>query len=382
MRIAKLEALVPHLPPMETWLTQTRVANPMSRYPEYAERRAAWSGPFGPVLVRLTTDDGLRGIGLGAGGVPACYIIEHHLRRFVIGQDPRDTERLWDQMFRASLPYGRKGLPIMAISAVDNALWDLKGKVAGQPVYQLLGGKTKPAIPVYATGNQPAVYASLGFVGNKLAMPYGPWDGPEGMRRNEELVAHAREALGPDKLLMLDCYMAWDVPYTLAMAERLRPYHVYWIEEALPPDDYEGYAELRRRITWTRITTGEHEYTRFGFHLLMQGGCADILQPDLAWCGGMTEAHHICLMAEARGLQVVPHVSGVPGYHLVMAHTNCPLSEFIFIRGDGSELAPVHPFFTGEPLPKNGKVSPPDAPGWGLDIAPEVRLERPFPVEG
>ena len=223
MKITEVEAFIPHLPPEPpSWLSHIRVANPMSRYPEYGERRALWMGPLGPIIVRVKTDDGLEGLGLGGGGNPGCFIVEQHLKRLLVGQDPRDTERLWDQMFRASLPYGRKGLPIMAISGIDNALWDIKGKAAGQPVYKLLGGATKPAIPVYATGNQSAVYASLGFVGNKVAMPYGPWDGVEGMKLNEKHVADAREALGPDMLLMLDCYMAWDVTYTLRMAERLR----------------------------------------------------------------------------------------------------------------------------------------------------------------
>ena len=117
------------------------------------------------------------------------------------------------------------------------------------------------------------------------------------------------------------------------MAERLRPYNVYWIEEALPPDDYEGYAELRRRISWTRITTGEHEYTRFGFHELIQRGCADILQPDLAWCGGITEAHRAAQMAETHGIDVIPHVGATASYHFCLAHANSPLVEFIFRRG-------------------------------------------------
>lgn len=381
MRITDVEAFIPHLPPEPpSWLSHIRVANPMSRYAEYGERRALWQGPLGPIIVRIKTDDGLEGLGLGGGGNPGCFIVEQHLKRLLVGQDPRDTERLWDQMFRASLPYGRKGLPLMAISGVDNALWDIKGKAAGQPVYKLLGGATKPAIPVYATGNQSAVYKSLGFVGNKVAMPYGPWDGVEGMKGNEKHVADAREALGPDMLLMLDCYMAWDVTYTLRMAELLRPYNVYWIEEALPPDDYDGYAELRRRISWTRITTGEHEYTRFGFHELIQRGCADILQPDLNWCGGITEARRAAQMAETHGIDVIPHVGATASYHFCIAHGNAPLVEFIFRAGDGSELVPVQPFFSGEPLPENGLVRPPEAPGWGYDLAPEVTLERPHPT--
>ena len=141
---------------------------------------------------------------------------------------------------------------------------------------------------------------------------------------------------------------------------------MYWIEEALPPDDYDGYAELRRRISWTRITTGEHEYTRFGFHELIQRGCADILQPDLAWCGGITEAHRAAQMAETHGIDVIPHVGATASYHFCLAHANAPMVEFIFRAGDGSELVPVQPFFSGEPLPENGRVRPPEAPGLGL----------------
>jgi L-rhamnonate dehydratase len=227
-----------------SWLSESLVANPMSIYPDYQATRSSWSARWGPdLLVRISTDDGLTGIGctIPAGARP---IVEHHFRHLLLGQDPFDVERLWDQLFRSSLPYGRKGLPIMAISAIDIALWDIVGTATGQPVWRLLGGATKASIPVYATGNDVAFYQQLGFTGFKLAMPHGPADGWDGTKRNVALVERARETVGPDAEIMLDCYMAWTVDYTLRMTRLLEPYRVRWIEECLPPDDLAGYAEL------------------------------------------------------------------------------------------------------------------------------------------
>ncbi len=383
MKIVDIEALIPETPKRRSWLVAERMASPMGAYPEYAETRTSWQGMVPRTIARITTDEGIVGIGVGGGGVPSCHIIEHHLKPLLVGRDPRNTEMLWDLMYRATLPYGRKGLPIMAVSAIDNALWDIKGKAVGVPVYVLLGGKTKgtgnapPRVTLYASGNRTAAYTDLGFTRNKVFMRYGPWDGAEGMRRNEEQVAAARDALGPDRLLMIDAWMGWDVPYAVRMAERLRQYDIYWLEEALFPDDYDGYATLRRRLPWLKIACGEHEYTRFGFHDLIQRGCADILQPDLAWCGGITEARRVAAMAETHGLQVIPHIGGVMSYSFVAAHAVCPMAEFIFSSGDGTEIAPIHPFFAGEPLPQDGEVELRDAPGWGVELSPQATFTRP-----
>ena len=151
----------------------------------------------------------------------------------------------------------------------------------------------------------------------------------------------------------------------IAMAERLREYDIYWLEEPLLPDDYDGYAVLRKRLPWLHIACGEHEYTHFGFHDLIQRGCADILQPDLAWCGGITAARRVAAMAETHGLQVIPHIGGVMSYAFVTAHAVCPMAEFIFGSGDGTEIAPIHPFFAGEPLPESGEVILTEAAGLG-----------------
>ena len=256
MRIVRVTATPLHSPEPTTpsWLSESLVANPMSIYPRFKAHRSSWGAHWGPeVIVRVQTDDGIEGIG-GTAPAPAAQLIEQHFANLLDGADPFDVERLWDQMFRASLPYGRKGLPIMAISAVDIALWDIMGKALGQPVYRLLGGRTKETIPVYSTGNDVGFYQDQGFRAFKLAMPHGPADGWQGMQANLALVAETRALVGLDADIMLDCYMAWNVEYTVRMARLLEPHRVRWIEECLMPDDLDGQAELRRRLPTTRAT--------------------------------------------------------------------------------------------------------------------------------
>lgn len=357
-----------------SWLSESVVANPMSIYPHYKERRSSWGTRWGhEVLVRVETDDGLVGIG-GTAPAPARLIVEGHFAHLLDGEDPADVERLWDQMYRSSLPYGRKGLAIMAISAVDIALWDLIGKAKGEPLYRLLGGHLHESLPVYATGNDVAWHQEFGFSRFKLAMPYGPADGWEGLKANVALVERSREQAGPDADIMLDCYMAWDVEYTLRMAELVRPYRVRWIEECLPPDDYEGYAELTRRVEEMAVATGEHEYTRWGFRELVERRCCHIIQPDVAWCGGITEMRRIAALASARYVPVIPHAGGLQpwGIHWMAAQQpSVPLAEYVVIasREDGV-LRPLYPYFQGVPQPENGVLRPSDAPGIGVEVDP------------
>ena len=361
------------------WLVDTLIANPMSGYPEYKAQRTSWGiDALGGLVVEVETASGLIGTGISQGGDAAAFLIERHLNRFLIGSDPRDVERIWDQMYRSTMYYGRKGLALFAISAVDLALWDLCGKLRDEPVYMLLGGETKPTLPCYCTGIKPGRYQELGFFGAKLPLPYGPADGQAGIDANVALVAAAREEVGPQFELMLDCYMALTVPYTIALAEALRPYRVGWIEEPLPPDDYDGHARIKAACPWQRFSTGEHESTRYGFRELIARQCVDILQPDLTWVGGVTEARKIAAMAAAYDTPVVPHGSGVFSSHFQMAFTNTPFQEILALSPDGDEIVPVFGnLIQGEPLPVNGTIRPPDLPGWGIEID-KSRLRRPY----
>jgi L-rhamnonate dehydratase len=367
------------------WIVDTPIANPMSVYQEYKTSRRAWGiNALGTVVVEVETASGHVGVGVTIGGEPAAYIVEHHLSRFVEGQDPHNVELIWDQMFRGSVNYGRKGLVIQAISAVDLALWDVIGKIANKPVYQLLGGKTKDRLPVYATTARPDLAKGLGFVGGKLPLPYGPADGDAGMRENIARIKAVREAVGPDFPIMVDCYMSLTVPYTIELVRRIDrevPGGVKWVEEFLPPDDYEGYAEVKRVVgDKVLLTTGEHEYTRWGFRQLLEKKCCDVLQPDITWCGGITEARRIVALAAAFDTPVIPHGSSVYSYHLQYAFANCPIAEFLILSPKGDTIVPLFGgLFTDEPLPKDGYIDLPDRPGFGVTLNREgLALRRPY----
>ena len=363
------------------WIIDLPIANPMSVYEEYKPKRTSWGiNALGTVLVEVELDNGIVGIGCSIGGEPACYIIEKHLNRFVEGQDPRNVELIWDQMWRATMPYGRKGLTVQAISAVDLAIWDCLGKMRGEPVCALIGGKTKEKLPVYATTARPDLAKQWGFQGAKIPCRHGPGDGSAGLKKNIEVMAEARDLVGPDFPLRLDCYMSMTVPYAIQLGKALATYNLEWIEECLPPDDYDGYAAIKSALTGTcLVTTGEHEYTRYGFRELIARKCADILQPDINWVGGLTEAKRIVAMASAYDIPVIPHGSSVFSYHLQYAFTNCPLAEFLVMSARADELVPIFgKLFKNEPLPKDGYVEITDAPGWGVELNDQLELVRPY----
>jgi L-rhamnonate dehydratase len=367
------------------WIVDSDIANPMSVYEQYRPSRSSWGiDAMGTVVVEVTLTNGLRGVGISIGGNAACHIIEHHLSRFVEGQDPANVELIWDQCFRSTLNYGRKGLAIQAISALDLAIWDVLGHLRGLPVYKLLGGKTKNKMPVYATTSRPDLARQMGFHGAKFPLPFGPANGQDGMRRNVEMVEKWRREVGPDYPLMIDCYMALTVPYTIELVKRCEPYNVKWIEEMLPPDDYDGYRDIKDKCSHTGIlfTTGEHEYTRYGFRQLLQNKCCDVIQPDITWCGGMTEARRIVALASAFDVPVIPHGSSVYSYHLQICFPNCPIAEFLVMSPKADTIVSYFgKLFTDEPLPKDGYVElDPTKTGFGVTLnREELNLVRPYP---
>ena len=346
------------------------VANPMSIYPKYKPRRELFmANDLGPDAVEISTDKGVKGIGFGG---PGCsFVIERHLTKLLIGEDPFDVERLWDIMWRSTLYYGRKGLVVHAISAVDIALWDIIGNALSLPVYKLLGGETKSKIPAYCTGNDVEQHLEFGYKRLKLALPYGPADGREGMKKNMALVKRTRELLGPEGDLMLDCWMALTEHYTIELAEMLEPYRVYWMEECLPPDDYEGFGKLSAAIKSTQMATGEHEYTRYGFRLLLAYKAAAIWQPDLTWCGGLSEMRHIGALAAAYNIPVIPHAGWSHGCaHYILATTNSPWCE-MFLPPPGGPPEVYRQFEEENSVtrgPEGIYMRPPDRPGFGWEL--------------
>jgi L-rhamnonate dehydratase len=324
---------------------------------------------LGLPAVEISTDKGVTGIGFGGPG--AGYVIEKHLTKLLLGENPFDIERLWDVMWRSTLYYGRKGLVVHAISAIDNALWDLVGKALKTPVYKLLGGETKPRIPAYCTGNDIQQHVDFGFTKLKLAIPYGPTDGADGIRKNVELVSGTRELLGDDGEIMLDCWMAFTERYTLELAERLKPFRVYWMEECLPPDDYQGMERLNAQIDSTRMATGEHEYTRYGFRLLQQHHAADIWQPDMRWCGGLSELRRIAAMATAENIPVILHGGARAGAsHFILATKNSPWCEMFMPPPGGPDevYERYEEDYNITRGPEGIYMRPPDLPGFGLDL--------------
>ncbi len=353
----------------DAWVVDSEVANPMSRYPKYKRYRPSWLPKWGGVWVKVTAEDGSWGIGNTDAGPAVSAIIKNHFAPMLAEEDCFAREKIWDMMFRMSKPYGTLGLSCLAMSAIDLALWDLAGRILKRPVYELLGGPVRDKIMVYATGNDVDWYVELGFKSVKLACPYGPADGLWGLEENEKFVAKARETVGDHIEIMLDCYMAFDVEYTIRLAERLKPYKLKWIEECLIPEDIDGWAEIKKAVNWVDLATGEHNYTRFPFMQYVQRRCLDILQPDINWVGGLSETIKIAHIAESAGLSVIPHGGGNQAYgqHFSFAVTNAPMMEFFVGSPPGIPLNELR-YMPGSVVPEDGYLIPSNESGFGYRI--------------
>jgi L-rhamnonate dehydratase len=375
----------------EFW--EERLIRPIDVYPEHrAEGPGGWlptridanHSRITTVLVEIDTDEGITGLG---GPVPhdVAFSIAYNFRNLILGDDALATEKLWDKMYRHAV-HGRKGVEMLAISAIDCVLWDIRGKYYNAPVHRLLGGPIRETIPAYASAlgfslelekvaQRAKSFVDQGFRSTKWFPRYGPTDGRDGMEKNEALAQTLREAIGPDNDFMLDAWMSWSVPYTVAMAERLEQYRPRWIEEPVMPDLMaEGCAEIRSRIN-VPIATGEHEYTRWGIKLLLDAGSAEVLQPDTYWAGGITEMIKICALASCYGVPVIPHGHSVHANIQLSAALpipSVPLVEFLI------KWQTMLQFFWKERLwPVNGDVTVPTSPGMGMEVDPaKIESER------
>ena len=358
-------------PRRDPWTANGPVACPMTRYPRYAPWRPSWLPRFGSYGVVVEAEDGTTGFALGGGGTAAAAIIHEHLGPRLIDEPALATERLYDMMVRLCMPFGATGIASFATSTVDLALWDLKGKVLGQPVWQLLGGPARDHLDCYATGNDTDWHLELGFRGSKMACPYGPADGLDGIRKNEELIASRRELAGPDIELMLDCWMAFNEEYTVRLGEVLRPYKLKWLEECLIPEDLDAHAAVRARLPWQGLATGEHWYTPFPFQYAVNHRLVDILQPDIGWCGGLTPVARIAAMAEGAGMSAILHGGGNSAYgqHASYALPGLVWTEFFVGTPPGVPLT-EQATLPGVPRPTEGKLVPSDAPGFGIELEP------------
>jgi D-galactarolactone cycloisomerase len=337
-------------------------------------------------LCVIETDSGLHGVGealyLGPAKV-AAQVISEVFGPVLLGRDPLDTSVLWDLMYDWSRDGGQKGLPIAAISAIDIALWDLKGKALGLPVHKLLGGAYRHRAHVYATGlyepqSVPSVEAALveealgykaaGFAGMKLKVGYG-------VERDLRHVKAIRRAIGDDLYLMIDANHAYNASEAIRLARAIEQHNIYWFEEPVPPEDLDGYLEVKRHSP-VLIAGGECEYTRYGFRELINRRAVDILQPDLCAAGGFSELQKIIAMASAANLAVIPHVWGT-NVGLAAA-----LQLFAALPHFPERRFPAEPFFEYDQSPhpfrnkttreqfvlQDGYVAIPDRPGLGVTL--------------
>ena len=339
---------------------ELRLVTLMAVHPQYRHPLSSWFPRDAMCVVEVEADDGLVGTGWCedyAGATSA--IIENHLTKILVGADALERGRLWDQMFRSTMPYGRKGPALYAVSAIDIALWDLAGKHFGQPVFELLGGRARdwcPSTP--ATCISPTRTSSSrrrrstwrrGFKAMKMRFLHGPADGLAGLRRNVELVSMLRAAVGDEIDIMADAYMGWDLEYALRMCRALEPFDMKWVEEPLLPDQLREYAILRRESP-VPIAAGEHETTRYGFAQIIEAEALDVIQFDIGRVGGFSEARKVCALAQAAGLPVYTHAYGMPTLHLATSDTAVGMVEYfpVPVWDDVTEA----PTSTARPFPR------------------------------
>ncbi len=334
----------------------------------------------GWLVCEIETEDGTVGIG-NAALAPRITkaAIDEYYAPLIIGEDPFDNEYIWQKMYRRSHAWGRKGIGMTAMSAIDIAIWDLMGKEVGKPVFKLLGGRTKEKIRCYASklygqplddlAREAQSYVDQGFDSVKMRFGWGPQDGPAGMKKNIDLVRTVREVIGPDRDLMCECYMGWTFEYAKRMLRLLEPFNIRWLEEPVIADDIEGYKELRK-LGVLPISGGEHEFTLAGFQQLVDQRAVDVIQYDTNRVGGITAARKINALAEAYSIPVIPHAGQMHNYHLTMSTLASPMAEFFPVHDVevGNEL--FYYIFKGDPQPENGFLQLDDnLPGLGIALS-------------
>ena len=337
-------------------------------------------------LVRIHTDEGIVGVGEADTApllartivdMPSSHSLARGLREVLVGEDPLRIDRLWQRMFRASDHYGRRGAALHVISAIDIALWDLAGKVAGRPVSELLGGRRVGEVPVYASEVMPATPDEVREIAGRtveagytaLKLGWGPLG--RDLAFDEQLVRAARGELGRGRSLMLDGGRAYTVKRALELLRRVDEHELYWFEEALQPDDLDGYARLTASAT-VRIAAGEADETLAPFRALVEQGHLDVLQPDLARCGGFTVARQIALLERSSSVEIVPHCfsSGVlvaASLHYVATLERPTWSEYSIAQSPFVNGILVQPFAL-----RDGRLAVPTGPGLGIELDEEV----------
>jgi len=344
------------------------------------------------LVVLVHTDAGITGIGevdsapeavRAIINAPGSHAVATSLRRLLVGEDPLDVERLWQRMYRGLIYIGRRGIALHAISGIDIALWDIKGKALGRPVCELIGTPRRDRVRAYASMLMPdttvevrervAALVGRGFTAVKLG--WGPLGGDP--RHDLELARAACESAGEGVVVLIDAGLGYgrDVARAIEVARGLEELGVFWLEEPFEPDEYEAYAELADAVE-IRVAAGEQDTTVWGFRELIERGHVDVVQPDVTRCGGITELLRIAELARSHGVETVPHAwkSGI--IKAASLHVNAVLPDALFQEYCVAET-PINTSLTRErlPLEADGSVRVPSGPGLGVELDPDV-LDR------
>lgn len=340
--------------------------------------------PISAIYLAIRTSRGGEGL-YGPIDREAAVLIETQLKNLVLGKDAMAVETVWDLLYRSNRHF-RSSHPMMAISAIDNCLWDLRGRVLNAPVYRLLGGPTRNAVEAYgsalgfsvepgAAARKAVELSQQGFRCQKWFFADGPGDGPEGVRRCADLVSALRTAVGPAVDLMFDAFMGWTFDFAIAWAKLAEPHLPRWIEEPFPPDQLDAFVALRR-ATSIPVATGEHFYNRWEVKRYLDARAISVVQADPEWCGGTSELLKICHLASAAGVQVVPHGHSLhAALHVVAAQppSVCPLVEYLILK-----MRSYYFFEKRPPAPSGGFISLPGSPGFGIEFD-EAKIEKREP---
>ncbi|HLH71994.1 MAG TPA: mandelate racemase/muconate lactonizing enzyme family protein [Chloroflexota bacterium] len=329
-------------------------------------------------LVKIETDEGITGIGLGGGGLIGRATVQH-LTKELIGEDPINVERLWHKMWIPKL-IGRRGLTTRAISAIDIGLWDIRAKVANLPLYKLLGG-FRDRVPTYIAGGYYEEGKGLKELAREMeenveigARAIKMKVGAVSIAEDVERVKTVRQAVGPNVKVMVDANCAYRYYQAIQLAKRIEEYDIFWFEEPVAADDYDGCRKLAE-ATSIPIATGENEYTRYGFRDLIAHNSAAILNADAKILGGVTEFMKVAALAQAHDLDIAPHGSQDIHVHLVAAIANGLILEFYRDSVDPMWGKIYHHTLR---LNDDGTVSPPNVPGIGVD--PNYENLKPYRV--
>ncbi len=362
-------------------INQQYQANPLHIYDElrpapYHDRPDATTAraAINALYLTIKTDLGVEGL-YGPIDKEVAIVVDEQLRPFLMGKDALAQEKLWDQLYRSNR-HARRGHFLMAISAVDNTLWDLRGRYFKTPVYRLLGGPTRSTVEAYASclgyslepdkvQTRAAAIKKEGYRYQKWFLAYGPGDGAEGLKKNVEVVRLLREAVGDETELMFDVYSGWNLGYTLEWAKQVERYRPRWIEEATQAEKIDAFARLSRG-TSIPVASGEHIQGRWEVYDYLKEGALSVVQCDPEWCGGASELQKICALASIFDVPVIPHGHSLhAALHVIASQSPavCPLAEYLILKMQSYYHFEKNPLF-----PNSARFTLPEAPGFGIEF--------------